>query len=326
MRYYQAFGLGIQSALPLPDLVESPGGRSDVLIRIDQIAHGDRPRPQVEDDYETFRVTPDGVLCAWDQIGTYYVRDGREIIVEPAPGADERLVRLPLLGTVFAILLHQRGRLVIHASAVAVDGKAAAFIGHKGWGKSTLAATLYGQGHRLLTDDVGSFDLDEVRGPLIDPGFPMFKLWPDAAASSLGDDPATLPLIGAQFEKRARRADAGFSLEPVALGALYVLADGSDVTIEPLSSPEATLQLITHSFIARLGTPGLHGSAAARHLKQCAQVARRVPCYRLARPRSAALLRSTAQLVANHMQGRLAGVTPTKQSALSYATAHPAAR
>src|SRR2546426_9378375 len=37
------------------------------------------------------------------------------------------------LGPVLAVLLHQRGRLVLHASGVALDGCAVAFLGGSGW-------------------------------------------------------------------------------------------------------------------------------------------------------------------------------------------------
>ena len=71
------------------------------------------------------------------------MRGGQEVIVEPSPDADERAVRLCLLGPIVALIPHQRGRLILHASAVAVGGDAIAFLGGQGWGKSTIAAALH---------------------------------------------------------------------------------------------------------------------------------------------------------------------------------------
>jgi hypothetical protein len=315
LHYYDAFGLNIESAVPLPELAESLGRLSDVVIRIDR---GRALRTDVDGLNESLEASQDGVLYAFGNV-TYFVRGGREIVVETSPEADERLVHLPLFGTVLAMLLHQRGRLVLHGSAVSIEGRGVVFLGHKGWGKSTIAAALYGSGHRMLSDDVTSLDLDleKRRVPLLYPSFPVFKLWPDAAASALGDDPATLPRIAAQSEKRSRRAESGFSLQPVALGAIYVLAHGDKVKIEPLSRSEAMLHLIAHSFVARVGSVALQGGTGAKHLKQCAHLARTVPCYRLERPRSVTLLQSTAKLVTDHIRGQTPEKSPARELALS---------
>ncbi|TGV75989.1 serine kinase, partial [Mesorhizobium sp. M2D.F.Ca.ET.145.01.1.1] len=86
-----------------------------------------------------------------------------------------------------ARLLHQRGLLVLHASAIAVTGRGAIFMGDKGAGKSTTASALIRAGHDLLTDDVVALDLANPNQPMIVPGFPQIKLAADAAAAiSLG--------------------------------------------------------------------------------------------------------------------------------------------
>jgi ABC-type glutathione transport system ATPase component len=76
-------------------------------------------------------------------VGAFLVRGGREIMIDAVPGVDARTLRLSLLGPALALVLHQRGRFVLHASTVAVAGSAIAFLGEKGWGKSTIAAALY---------------------------------------------------------------------------------------------------------------------------------------------------------------------------------------
>jgi hypothetical protein len=67
---------------------------------------------------------------------------------------------LPILaaGTVSAFLLTLRGATVLHASAVAVDGAALAFVGPSGRGKSTVAALMCVGGAELITDDVLTID------------------------------------------------------------------------------------------------------------------------------------------------------------------------
>ena len=100
------------------------------------------------------------------------------------------LLRLYLLGPALALLLHQRGFLVLHASAVSLDGGVVAFLGHSGHGKSTTAATLHARGAAIVADDVVAVDLGAPGGPAALPGFPLLKLWPDAV-TALGENPRT---------------------------------------------------------------------------------------------------------------------------------------
>jgi hypothetical protein len=210
---------------------------------------------------------------------------------------EERVIRLPLLGAVLAVLLHQRGFLVLHASSVAVNGGAVAFLGEKGWGKSTMAATLYARGHNLMADDVVALDISGTKSPMVLPGFPQLKLWPEAIASSLGDDPETLPQIHPQVEKRARRAADRFLHEALPLRRIYVLCGGPTPTLRALQPQKAILQLISNSYMARFGKQLLQGVGASSHLHQCTSIIKDVPIYRLERPRSLPLLPAIAQLV-----------------------------
>src|SRR5205085_11497996 len=85
--------------------------------------------------------------------GAFLMRAGREIVVDPAEGVSGDVLRLYLLGPVLALALHQRGWLMLHASAVAMGQQAVAFLGGSGWGKSTMAGVLHQRGHALVADD-----------------------------------------------------------------------------------------------------------------------------------------------------------------------------
>lgn len=90
---------------------------------------------------------------------------GKRIVVCPQPGADEKKVRLFILGTCMAVIMMQRGILPLHGSAVVIDGWAYAFVGHSGAGKSTLSAALASRGYPLLTDDVVALTWDAGEEP-----------------------------------------------------------------------------------------------------------------------------------------------------------------
>jgi hypothetical protein len=139
----------------------------------------------------------------WPDVGAVLLRHGREITLDPRLEWALDLLRLYLPRPVLALLLHQRGLLVLHASAVSLDGGVVAFLGHSGRGKSTTAATLHARGCAVVADDVVAVDLGASGGPAALPGLFQLKLWPDAV-TALGESPEDLPRIHASEEKRAR--------------------------------------------------------------------------------------------------------------------------
>lgn len=281
---YTAYGLGIHSFLPLPELVAG-NGKADVIFRPGKVNGANL---QTLDEARSFKATSNEAYYSMEGVGRFLVRGGQEVIVDPSPGADERTVRLCLLGPIAALLLHQRGRLILHASAVAVGGNAIAFMGGQGWGKSTIAAAFHVRGHGTLADDVTALQLDSGR-PMALPAFPQIKLWPNSIVA-LGDVPETLPIVHPDFAKRAFRVTSGFADAPLPLKRIYVLASGPRVEIESLSPQEALVELIGHSYAARFGKELLQATGIATHFKQCAQVVQNTCLYRFRRPASLSVL------------------------------------
>ena len=76
-----------------------------------------------------------------------------------APAAPIGLIAILITGSIIAYLLSANGRLVLHASAVEVNGEALAFIGQSGQGKTTMATLLCAEGHALVSDDLLPVDI-----------------------------------------------------------------------------------------------------------------------------------------------------------------------
>ncbi|GEN79705.1 phosphoenolpyruvate carboxykinase (ATP) [Actinotalea fermentans] len=91
--------------------------------------------------------------------------DLADVTVHPVVGADPGIGVVLATGAVLAYLLVRRGHLVLHGSAVAVDGGAVAFVAPSGGGKSTMATLLCADGAGLVTDDVLRVDLDGPFAP-----------------------------------------------------------------------------------------------------------------------------------------------------------------
>lgn len=290
---YVACGLGIRSALPLPELLPAPAA-ADVEIRR---GTAPPPPPQAAASGYYFHATAEEAVLHWRDVGTFLVRGGRAILVDPVPGADETTLRLSLIGPALAVLLRQRGCLILHASAVVIGPIAVAFLGDSGWGKSTLAASLHGRGHRLLADDAVVVRVDGGR-PAVLPGVPRISLWPESAAALAGDA-ERLPRLHPRFEKRTLLAGDGLPTSPVPLERIYVLAEGGAHAVEPLTPRQALLELIGHTY----GALPLRSIDPAAQFRRCAAVAAAVPVFRLRIRRSLAALPQLARLVEDDAAG-----------------------
>ena len=298
---YVAYGLEIESELLLPEMAAG-SGKADVMIRRGTLEH---PQPRTDSPVYCFWSTSQGMHLFWSEVGTLLIRGGSEIVVDAVTGVEERRLRLLLLGAAMGVVLHQRGLPVFHASAVTANETAIAFLGGRGWGKSTIAAALHMRGHRVITDDVMALDLSGTNGPVAFPAFPQLKLWPDAV-TALGEDPEALSALSSRFEKRERLVTSGFAERPTPLKRIYVLATGPAPEIEPLQPQEAMTELLRNFYVGRFGKE-LMRPGEATYFLQCAEVARSVPVYRLKRPSSLVLLPAVAQLVREHIleNGRL---------------------
>jgi hypothetical protein len=230
---YTAYGLTIQSELECPELLPAKGLASgyDVV----RITYGAVPAALEEpaDIGLFFQAKPNALLLRLENIANYLVRDGCDIVIEPAPGATDDEIRLFLLGSVFGALLHQRGLLVLHASAFETPDGAVLLTGRSGNGKSTVAAALRQRGYRLLTDDVCAIAApDEAEcAPWVLPAYPQAKLWADAA-QKLDLDVRPYRRVRPQLEKYAVPLGDAFVDVPQPLRAIYLLETRDQETIE----------------------------------------------------------------------------------------------
>lgn len=288
---YTAYGLGIHSFLPLPELV-CKEKTADIVVRPGRV-NGVALEPV--DKGRRFGVSSEGACYSFEGVGTFMVRGGHEVVVDSIPGTDKRALRLCLLGPVLALILHQRRQLILHASAVSVGGKAVVFLGGQGWGKSTIAAALHLRGHDMLADDITTIQMDSAC-PMVVPAFPQFKLWPDSLLA-LGATPETLPVLHPDLHKRGFHLVSGFARNPAPLKHIYVLAAGRNLQIQSLSSQEAFVELIRHSYAARFGSQLLHATGIATHFRQCAHLVQNTRVYRFGRPASLSVLHEHASIL-----------------------------
>lgn len=277
-QHYHLHGLNIDSALPLPELLSADGAApADITVEIaDALPALHTPTtlgPHSRYTASTFQFTvPD--------VAHYHIESGHHIRLQPLPGAAEHDIRLYLLGTAMAAILHQRRLLPLHIGAVATAAGAWAFTGPSGAGKSTLTAALGRHGYPLLTDDVAVVRETDT-APKLWPGFPRLKLWRDALEHfQLTDKPLILDY--SRSDKFHLPLHEQFQQTPMPLIALCWLeraAPGEAATLTRLSELDAVRAVAAATYRRRLVALG----SFEHHLQQCAHVARRIAVFRYRR-------------------------------------------
>lgn len=221
MRFYRICGLSVGADLELPGLL----GLAEQVATPDVVVRSG-PVPATLDDASytgpTWQIAGKHFLLSIPDVARFLLKEGREIVYELEAGGDISDVPIFVLGTAFGILLHQRDQIVLHASAVRVNGKAVLFCGHSGAGKSTLAAALAQHGYPLMNDDVCAITL--VNGtPTVQSDGRQLKLWEQAIER--------LTLADRRGDRVRTRLEKFYveprevSSDPLPIGAVYALRE-----------------------------------------------------------------------------------------------------
>ena len=218
------------------------------------------------------------MLLTVEDVARYFVRDGREIVVDSI--GSERDVRAFLLGSALAACLQQRGVFTLYASAVETECGAALFAGERGAGKSTLAAALVDRGFRLMADDVTGIVVREDR-PVALPAFPSMRLWGDAM-QKLGRRSTDGAKAQANVEKYNFPVER-FCDSPLPVCAIFVLSlhNRDAIRLEAVPPVAAFEALLSHTYRKRFA----HAMARLpEQYRATTALARHAPLFTLVRP------------------------------------------
>jgi hypothetical protein len=175
--------------------------------------------------------------------------DLSEVCIRPDPAGRHELLPILLAGTGMSFILTLRGATVLHASAVAVDGSALAFVGQSGRGKSTLAALLCVETAALVTDDV----LAVEAGPPVTCVGGAREVRLRGAASAIAD---ALPggAIRATADDRLALTPALAPSQPLPLAAIVIPAPSRTASVVEVRSVPPT-----EALFALISFPRVHG-------------------------------------------------------------------
>ena len=295
MPLYRISGMTVMSEIILPGAWPVESSDPDVVMRRGVVASAlENPLAAArhwEADEHHFLLRGNG-------IGRFLMSHGREVIFEPEDGVPVSDCAVFLQGTVIGVLLNQRGGVVMHASAVAVDGKAVLFCGMSGVGKSTLAAALSTRGYGMISDDVCLITFDSDRRPTVRPDARQLKL-ADTAIEALDLDARRgAPVVG-NAEKTYVRPQACWNGTDLPLGAIYVLRSRlQSVDLIRSLDPVAALRRLQR----QVYRPGMirRTGLTARYFAATARIVQHAGVYLLERERGLSRLTGTAVMLESH--------------------------
>jgi hypothetical protein len=303
MPAYEIYGRALHSDLPLPEL--SPAATARSRFPPLRFVHRLPQRPTA--GWFTIWNRPDGlpwVRAAPTTVG-YHVEYcncasfsldlARGEIAGAAIDCADEMFRHFLVDQVVPLMLSVDS-VVLHASAVSVDGRLAAFVGAGGTGKSTTALALSRLGHAIAADD-GLMLAQADREPVGVPAYAGLRLWPDSEAALA----AGLHGSGRRYVHAKQRFRDGLVFcGGGPLTHLYVLAPGGarTVSFERLSPRDAAVAMIRQCFRLPLDDK----AALARQLDLVTCAAAALPAWQVAFPRTFDGALAFASRLARHMR------------------------
>lgn len=278
---YTAFGHSIHSEIALPEVqqLNTPGHTADIVIRYADLTE---QWSELSITPKTFVCTENMVMFKIPDLAVFAVEGGTTISISPDKGAEEDKIRLYVLGTCMGAILMQRKILPLHGSAIVINGKAYAFVGHSGHGKSTLASAFLQQGYQLLTDDVIAVTLDHQNIPYVTPAYPQQKLWQESLDTFGMDSNQFRPL----FERETKYAvpvDSHFSSDTLPLAGIFELikTNCGQPQIRAIQKLERLPLLYRHTYRKSL----LQDSGLTKwHFDTTARLSCHIDMYELQRP------------------------------------------
>jgi hypothetical protein len=210
-------------------------------------------------------------------------------------------IEIFLLGPAWATLCHQRQILPLHASAIAIEDGVAAFAGHSGTGKSSVAGLMSSLGYKLFADDILPISFNQNSVPGAWPYLRRLKLKHDSI-SGLGlaaIEPVSETLDG---EKYFVLPGCSAKDEWRRLNRLYLLEiDPTEphAVIERLNGADAVRALVDQTYHFDFI---FNSRRFSEHLAFCTQLTSRISVYLLRRPPSVGMGRELGSYVCAHLE------------------------
>lgn len=280
MYNYIVYGLKIKSDIEIKEFMKSEDENNDLDIILGQVPQNIKDM-MVEGRQSYYSKTK--VWFHIDNIATYYITNGKTILVEPCEDPDETLLRVYLMCSCLGFIMLQREQVAIHGGVINIGGNAVIFTGDRGAGKSTLTTALRNKGYQFISDDVAATYFDKV--PYVYPGFPYQKLCDDAMETMGFEKDGLSIIVGEGKVKYIVPAFDSFYDKSTPLTSIVKLTVGDvdKVTIEEVKGHEKLMLIMKNVY--RQEFLGFMGGMSTVFIKKCIDIAKNIRCYKLIRPK-----------------------------------------
>lgn len=299
MYLFEAFNLKIHSELYFPELLECASENTqspDIFISFGEVPNEGLENPDAA--YLFVQTTKNTLWLRVPGIAYFLIKDGNQIIIDPAPNVDEDSIRVFLLGSCLGALLMQRNLYLLHGNAIRIGSECISFVGPSGAGKSTLSGAFFKQGYELLADDLCAIN---SQGEVI-PSFPQIKLWSDAA-QHLNINTHTLRKIRPNLEKFAVSLGEQFYKKTLPLKTIFILNhhNKDEISFETLTGMSKIEPLKANTYRYKYVT-GLNKTQ--HYLEASCKIANQINLIRINRPKHGFKLNELITLITQNLHER----------------------
>ncbi len=206
----------------------------------------------------------------------------RCISVLPHEQLDDHTIEHLLVDQVLPRFLAHEGHLLLHASAINVQGRTVLFLGKSGWGKSTLAALFHQAGNQLYSDDCVQLKHEQTAWFAL-PTYPSLRLLEDSIENNFPDDYLSSP-VSDYSDKQRIALPSKPEIKAPAIHAMYFLSDPkttyTQTEIGTMRPGAVCIELIERSFRLDLS----NRDQSKQLMKIAAELTQSIPAYRLSYP------------------------------------------
>jgi hypothetical protein len=285
----------VNSELEFPELYPANfTGRSDLTVRLGDVPKIPEGSISFHNDYydigpEIFRITVEGV-------GTYYAKNGNEIIISPEISADHSNIRIYCLSNAYAAILQQQKKIPLHCAAILVNDKLVLIFGQSGAGKSSALGSLMRKGYPVFSDDVCvPLDISSEQMKLFS-SYPMLKFWRNTL-EGMKMNHLTHRRIRPGIEKFGIYFHENFITEPKTPFLTIILEESAEALVpdvQKISGALAFQKLEEHAYRNEYL---FHSGLKKEHFTAVSKLAAQTKTYVLRRPKDRNSIQEVVNLI-----------------------------